>query len=397
MDIKFSKRVAKVKKSFIREIFKVLDQPDMISLAGGFPNPLSFPTEAIEAAAIKVLRSDGTRALQYAGTEGFVPLRRYISERYKKRFGLDVPIEQILITNGSQQALDLIGRILIDEGDDVLVECPSYLGALQSLTFYQPKFHEVQLNEDGVDVTMLEELLNNHPVKLFYTVPNFQNPTGLTYTKENRVEVARLIEKYDSLLVEDDPYSELRFYGEEELPIKSYLGDRGILLGSFSKIVSPGMRLGWVVACPEIMDKLITAKQATDLHTNIFAQRVVHQFLVDNDLDEHIAKIKAMYRSQRDTMVASIERHFPKSVTVTKPYGGMFMWVTLPEGISTMKLVETAIASNVIFVPGDPFYVDRTDANTMRINYTNSNEAEIEEAIHRLGVVIRNAIEKQSH
>lgn len=395
MEIHFSKRSAKVKKSFIREIFKVLDQPDMISLSGGFPNPNSFPVQAISDAAQKVLKSDGKHVLQYASSEGYIPLRKYISERYKNRFGLDVPFEQILITNGSQQALDLLGKILIDDGDDVLVEYPSYLGALQSMAFYEPTFHEVRLNDDGVDLEMLEELLKTYHPKFFYTVPNFQNPTGLTYATKNRQAVAELIKKYQSLLVEDDPYSELRFYGEETLPIKTYLGERGILLGSFSKIVSPGMRLGWVVAAPEIMDKLITAKQATDLHTNFFAQRVVYQFLVDNDLDAHVAKIKVMYRNQRDCMVAMIDRYFPTCVTTTKPEGGMFMWVTLPENISSMKLMEKAIAAKIVFVPGDPFYVNRNDANTMRLNYTNSNEAEIEEAIKRLGKVIQDAIDAQ--
>ncbi len=393
MDIKFSKSIGNVKKSFIREIFKVLDQPDMISLSGGFPNPDSFPIEEIAEATKKVLDFDGRHALQYSATEGYVPLRKYISERYKKRFGLDIPHEQILITNGSQQALDLLARVLIDNGDDVIVEYPSYLGALQSMSFYLPTFHEVRLLEAGVDLAMLEEMLKNHRPKFFYTVPNFQNPTGLTYTKENRIEVARLIEKYECLLIEDDPYSELRFYGEEVMPIKSYLGERGILLGSFSKVVSPGMRLGWVVACPEIMDKLITAKQATDLHTNVFAQRVVYQYLKDNDLDAHIATIKAMYRRQRDCMVTMIERYFPQGVSVTKPEGGMFMWATLPEGISSMKLIDQAIANKIVFVPGDPFYVNRTDANTLRLNYTNSNETEIEEAIKRLGRVIQDAID----
>jgi len=395
MEIQFSKRSANVKKSFIREIFKVLDQPDMISLSGGFPNPNSFPVQAIAEASKKVLAEDGKVVLQYASTEGYIPLRKYISARYKKRFGLDVPFEQILITNGSQQALDLLGKILINEGDDVIVEYPSYLGALQSMTFYQPHFHEVQLKEDGVDLVMLEEILKNHKPRFFYTVPNFQNPTGLTYSPANRQAVADLINKYQTLLVEDDPYSELRFYGEDTLPIKVYLGERGILLGSFSKIVSPGMRLGWVVAAPEIMDKLITAKQATDLHTNFFAQRVIYQFLADNDLDAHVATIKTMYRKQRDCMVTMIDRYFPKSVTTTKPEGGMFMWVTLPEGISSMKLIDKAIAAKTVFVPGDPFYVNTTDANTLRLNYTNCNEAEIEEAIKRLGKVIQEAIDNQ--
>jgi 2-aminoadipate transaminase len=396
MEIKFSKRSAKVKKSFIREIFKVLDQPDMISLSGGFPNPDSFPVSAIAAASAKVLASDGKSVLQYSSTEGYVPLRKYISDRYKKRFGLDIPFQQIMITNGSQQALDLLGKILIDEGDDVLVEYPSYLGALQSMTFYEPTFHEVSLKEDGVDLGMLEEYLKDFKPKFFYTVPNFQNPTGLTYSNANRQAVAELINKYETILIEDDPYSELRFYGDDTMPIKSYLGERGVMLGSFSKIISPGMRLGWVVAAPEIMDKLITAKQATDLHTNYFAQRVIHQYLSDNDLDEHVAKIKVMYRARRDCMVSMAAKYFPAGVTTTKPEGGMFMWVTLPEGISSMKLIEKAIAAKIVFVPGDPFYVKRTDANTMRLNYTNCDEAQIEEAIIRLSKVIREAIAEKA-
>jgi len=389
MKLIFAERMKYVKKSFIREILKITQNPEVISFAGGLPNPSSFPLEEIETATQKILEKDGRSILQYGTTEGYLPLRTYIAERYDKRFGLKINPEEILITNGSQQALDLLSKALINEGDDVLIERPAYLGAIQSLSFYQPNLLSVTLNDDGVDLESLAKLLETHQPKFFYSVPTFQNPSGLTYSLENRKELAKLLTQHNVLLVEDDPYSELRFLGEEIPPIKCIMGDYGILLGSFSKIVSPGMRLGWVVAAPEIMDKLIIAKQAADLHTNNFSQRVVYQYLIDNDLDAHIEKIKVMYKARCTFMSEMIKQYFPPEVKVTQPEGGMFMWATLPDGISSMKLMELAAMEKVAFVPGDPFYVNEINVPTLRLNYTNSDNVLIEEGIKRLGTVIK--------
>ena len=389
MKTQFANRMNHVKKSFIREILKVTENPEVISFAGGLPNPASFPIEEVAAATQKVLNKDGKNVLQYSTTEGYLPLRRRIADRYFQRFGLKVNADEILITNGSQQALDLISKVFLNKGDDVLIERPGYLGAIQALSVFEPNFLTVRLNDDGVDLDSLETVLKNHPPKFFYTVPNFQNPSGLTYSIENRKKAAEILKRYDTVLIEDDPYGELRFIGENMPPIKTFLGENSILLGSFSKIVAPGMRLGWICANPEIMEKLIVVKQAADLHTNSFSQRAVCQYLEDNDLDLHISKIKKMYKSQRDCMVEMIGRYFPSQVNYTQPQGGMFLWVTLPAGMSSLKLFDLAAKVNVAFVPGDPFYVDENNANTLRLNYTNSNEEEIEEGIKRLGKAIK--------
>lgn len=388
MSIKFAERMNKVQKSFIREILKVTENPNIISFAGGLPNPLSFPIKEVEEASIKVLNENGSDVLQYSTTEGYRPLREYIAQRYLKRFGLKVDADEILITNGSQQGLDLLGKIFLNKDDNVLIERPGYLGAIQAFSIFEPVFNSVLVNNDGVDIDLLEKSLAMNSPKLFYTVPNFQNPSGTTYSEKNRKAAADILKKYDTILIEDDPYGELRFIGEDLQPIKTYLGDKSVMLGSFSKIVAPAMRLGWICAKGEIMEKLITAKQAADLHTNYYSQRVVHQFLMDNDIEDHIKKIRKLYKGQRDCMVSMIERYFPEGIKSTKPEGGMFLWVTLPEGISSLELFDLAAKENVAFVPGDPFYVNVKGSNTLRLNYTNSDEKSIEEGIKRLARAI---------
>ncbi|MBV4416471.1 PLP-dependent aminotransferase family protein [Clostridium tyrobutyricum] len=389
MSIKFAERMNKVQKSFIREILKVTENPNIISFAGGLPNPLSFPIKEVEEASIKVLNENGSDVLQYSTTEGYRPLREYIAQRYHKRFGLKIDADEILITNGSQQGLDLLGKIFLNKDDNVLIERPGYLGAIQAFSIFEPVFNSVPVNNDGVDIDLLEKSLAMNSPKLFYTVPNFQNPSGTTYSEKNRKAAADILKKYDTILIEDDPYGELRFIGEDLQPIKTYLGDKSVMLGSFSKIVAPAMRLGWICAKGEIMEKLITAKQAADLHTNYYSQRVVHQFLMDNDIEDHIKKIRKLYKGQRDCMVSMIERYFPEGIKSTKPEGGMFLWVTLPEGISSLELFDLAAKENVAFVPGDPFYVNVKGSNTLRLNYTNSDEKSIEEGIKRLSRAIR--------
>jgi 2-aminoadipate transaminase len=389
----FADRMFTVHRSFIREILKVTEDPKIISFGGGLPNPDSFPVKAVADAAVKVLNDDGTSALQYSTTEGYLPLRQYIAERYDKK-GIKVSADEILITSGSQQGIDLLGKIFLNKGDNVLVEKPTYLALLQSFGMYQPKFRSISLYEDGPDIEMLKKELAGHYIKIFYAVPNFQNPTGITYSKEKRKAVADAMKGYDTVFIEDDPYHEIRFMGEEQPSMRAFLGDNAIMLGTFSKTVSPGMRLGWICARPDIMDKLIIAKQAADLHTNFFTQRVVYQYLMDNDVENHLKLIRSMYKKQREAMVNALERHFPENVKFTRPEGGMFLWVTLPDGISSMELFNLAIKENVAFVPGRAFYADGSGDNTLRMNYSSSSEEKIEEGVKRLASAIDTLLKK---
>ncbi len=384
-----------VEDSFIREILKVTENPEIISFAGGLPNPALFPVEPFAIAAEKVIREQGASVLQYATTEGYLPLREYIADRYLKTSGLKVDPSEILIVNGSQQGIDLVSKILLNKGDKVLIEEPGYLGAIQAISLYQPQFLSVPLLEDGIDLQLVERTLKNHSIQLMYSVPNFQNPAGITYSGEKREELARLLQTYQVHLLEDNPYGELRFSGENLPPIKSTLKELGILLGSFSKVTVPGIRLGWVCADANIMEKLKVAKQAADLHSNYMAQRILYQFLVDNDLDEHISRINQAYKKQKECMVSAMEQHFPESVTFTRPEGGMFLWGELPEGFSTMKLFEKAIEQNVAFVPGRAFHLDGRGDNTFRLNFSNSNEELINKGIACFADVIKDHLNEK--
>ncbi|MHC4168575.1 MAG: aminotransferase-like domain-containing protein [Planctomycetota bacterium] len=385
----FANRMANVHKSFIREILKVTADPKVISFAGGLPSPQSFAVKDLADAATKVLAEDGQNVLQYSTTEGYLPLREYIAERYSEKKGLEVDPDEILITNGSQQALDLVAKVFLNAGDRVAIERPGYLGAIQALSIFEPMFIPVPLQQDGIDTDLLEKALDMNEIKLFHTVVNFQNPSGITYSKQKRLELAEIFKDRETILVEDDPYGELRFAGEDLPSLSSYLPGNVILLGSFSKIVAPGLRLGWICAPEDVMEKVIVAKQASDLHSNYLSQRIVYQYLCDHDIDEHIVRVREIYRNQRDLMVSSIEKHFPEEVEFTRPEGGMFLWVTLPEGVSSLRLFDLAGGENVAFVPGSAFYVDDGGKNTLRLNFSNSNGDEIEEGIKRLAKVIK--------
>ena len=298
---------------------------------------------------------------------------------------MNITIDNIIITTGSQQALDLIGKVFINEHDNVMVEKPSYLGLLQSFCMYMANFVQTKLNDDGLDIEDLKHTLKTYKPKVAYLIPNFQNPTGLTYSAENRQKVFEAIKDEDMLLIQDDPYGELRFEEGERIP---YIGlnqsEKNIYLGSFSKIVTPGMRLGYIIAHKEIIKMLETAKQASDLHSNIFGQYLIADYLQNNDLDKHIAKIKELYKSQANAMVSAMEEYFPKSVKFTHPQGGMFTWVTLEEGKDVLKLFDKAIEKKVAFVPGHPFYVNPKTVNTLRLNYTNADSETIKTGIKRL-------------
>lgn len=395
MPVKFADRMSTVHRSFIREILKVTQDSSIISFAGGLPNPELFPVSDLEKATVKVMRESGPQSMQYSTTEGFLPLRQYIADRYREKKGIEVDADEILITSGSQQCLDLLGKVFLNAGDNVVIERPGYLGAIQSFSVFQSNFLTVGLENDGPDLGELERILDGNEAKMFYAVTNFQNPSGLTYSAEKRQGVAEILKDRDILFIEDDPYGELRFMGDFQKPVvRGYMEDNGILLGSFSKVAAPGFRLGWMVCPGEMRDKLIVAKQASDLHTSTFAQRVMHQYVADNSLDDHIEKIRECYGNQRATMVRAIEKYFPAEVEVTRPEGGMFLWVTLSEGMSSMDLFDEAIKNKVAFVPGRPFYVDGSGENTFRLNFSNSNEEQIEEGIKRLGAGIKDFLSK---
>lgn len=396
MDPLYANRTNKLHKSFIREILKVTENPQVISFAGGLPNAKYFPIKEIQRACTKVLEDNGHTALQYSTTEGYLPLRRYIAQRYAKRHGLEIDPDTIIITNGSQQGIDLIGKVFIDKGDPVVLERPGYLGAIQAFGVYEPQFQPISLLDDGIDTVQLAEALRKNRIKLFHMVANFQNPSGITYSKEKRLSIADMFRGYNGILVEDDPYGELRYSGENLPSLRHYLQDNIILLGSFSKIVSPGLRLGWICASPEIIEKLVIVKQASDLHSNYFSQRILYQYLADNDIDEHILKIKQAYGRQKDLMISIMEQHFPAEVEFTRPQGGMFLWASLPKELSSAKLFELAIQEKVAFVPGKPFYVDGGGDNTLRLNFSNSDETRIEEGIKRLAKIIKRFLAAKS-
>ncbi len=382
----FSKRIKNTSSSFIREILKVTQRPEIISFAGGLPNPVSFPQEELKISMNRIADKYKDKIYQYSTTLGLDSLRQFIASRYKKIHNMDITLDNIIITTGSQQALDLIAKVFLDKNDKVLVEEPSYLGLLQAFSMFEVDFVQTKLNDDGLDIECLKETVKKHHPKLAYLIPNFQNPTGLTYTKENRDLVFDVIKDEDMILIQDDPYGELRFNNEERIP---YIGlnktDKNIYLGSFSKIITPGMRLGYVIAHSEIIKKLETAKQASDLHSNIFAQYLISDYLYNNDLDKHIDKIKKLYKEQASAMIGAMEKYFPKNIKFTYPKGGMFTWVTLEEGKSSTKLFNIALEKNVAFVPGNPFYINQdVDVNTLRLNYTNADSPTIEEGIKRL-------------
>ncbi|WP_295163352.1 PLP-dependent aminotransferase family protein [uncultured Brachyspira sp.] len=390
MKLRLSKRALKedFQSSFVKIMLEVAAKGDLISFAGGLPNPKSFPVEEIKAAVNKVLDTKGAYSLQYNSAEGYGPLREFISNRYKKQ-GIDINSNDILITNGSQQALDIISSCLIDPDDDVLVEDPSYLAALQSFHLYNPNIHTINLNEDGADINEFKEAVNKYNHKFFYSVPNFQNPTGITYTNAVRESIADIIKDKDTFFIEDNPYGELRFRGEPQKSLGIYLGEQAILLGTFSKTVVPGMRLGWI-ACrnKELYTKMKDYKQLIDLHTSTFSQLVVSQYLEDNDYDEHIKRIIDLYGRQCNYMLEAMNKYFPSDMHWTHPEGGMFIWASLPKGIDAVEFSRKASDEGVAVAAGEPFYEAKRGLGTVRLNYTNSKPEDIDKGILILSKVI---------
>ncbi len=387
----FSDRIADVPRSFIREILKVALDHSIISFAGGLPNRELFPVAAIREAAGKVFDIYGSDVLQYANSEGFIGLREQIAARYRKR-GLDIKPESILITTGSQQGLDLMAKAVVNEGDSVVIEEPGYLGAIQAFSLYRPRFHPVPVRDGGMDCAALKKVMDSAAPKLMYTVPNFQNPSGISYTLENRRQVAEILDGRELYLVEDDPYCDLRYSGSPVPSFRTLLPENTVLLGSFSKTIVPGFRLGWMAAPADLMEKLVIAKQAADLHTTHYLQCLVAWYLENAGPDAHIRLICEHYGRQLRAMLESLDEYCPQ-LTHTHPEGGMFIWASLPEGMSSRRLLDYALEDKVIFVPGDPFYVNRRDTNTMRLNFSCMDEAMIRTGVQRLGKAVQKLLE----
>ncbi|MCG6930327.1 MAG: PLP-dependent aminotransferase family protein [Desulfofustis sp.] len=388
MDALFSDRIRDVPRSFIREILKVTMDRQMISFAGGLPNRQFFPVQQLQKACERVFAVRGGDCLQYSNSEGLIELRRYIARRYKTVQGISLDPDQILITNGSQQALDLIAKATLNDGDPVIIEEPGYLGAIQALSLYRPAFLPVAVDDEGIDVQGLANAINSRP-KMMYTVPNFQNPSGISYSQEVRKQVAGLVAGSGCLLIEDDPYGALRFKGTPVDSFFHFLPGQTILLGSFSKIVVPGFRLGWVAAPETILEKLLVAKQASDLHTCNFTQYVILEYLHNNDIDGHIKTICDAYGNQCRAMIDAIEREFPADVHCTRPEGGMFLWGKLPEPVSSLALFDKAVERKVVFVPGEPFYTRKVRTSAFRLNFSCVDESVINDGIARLAEAIR--------
>ena len=390
MKLRLSKRALKedFQGQFVKMMLDVAAKGDLISFAGGLPNPISFPVEEIKEACCKVLDNNGIQSLQYNNADGYLPLREFIANRYKMQ-GADIKSKNILITNGSQQALDIIASVLIDAGDDVLVEDPSYLVALQTFHIYNPNIRTVSLNEDGANLEEFKESMNKYNHKLFYSVPTFQNPTGITYTSEVREKIAEIMKGKDTFFIEDNPYGELRFRGGHQKSFYNLLGEQAILMGTFSKTFSPGFRMGWI-ACgiDEVINKMKHYKQLVDFHTSIFSQMVVAQYLKDNDYDAHIKKITDLYKKQCDYMLEAMDKYFAKDIHWTHPEGGMFIWVKLPKGIDAVELGKKAADNGVAIAPGEPFYESKRGEGTFRLNYTNSSPEMIDKGISILSKVI---------
>ncbi len=388
IDILLSDGIKATPPSFVRSILKAASDPNVTSFAGGLPNPISFPQEDLMASMERVVSEQGASAFQYSVTAGIPELRRWIADRYNHRFGTDYTEDDVLITTGSQQILDLLGKTLLDKGDGVIVEKPTYLAAIQAFAMQQPIFHQVELTDEGLNIDELNEALDKG-AKMIYMIPNFQNPTGLTYSAKGRELVREALKDRNIVVVEDDPYGELRFEGDSLPYIGGTALPHGVIMGSFSKTVTPGMRVGYLLTKDhELLRNLSIAKEAADLHTNVFAQYVIVDYLEHHDLDEHLVKIRDLYRTQAKAMTDAMEEFFPESVQFTKPEGGMFLWVTLPEGIRSMDLFPKALEQNIAFVPGDPFYPEPGAYSTMRLNFTNADEETIRDGIKRLADVL---------
>lgn len=391
MGKQYAKRINELKASEIREILKITQNPEVISFAGGLPAPELFPIDEINAMSSKVLMEEGMEALQYTTTEGYKPLRQWISKRMNTTLGTDFDEDNIVITHGSQQALDLSGKVFLDEGDIVLCESPTYLAAITAFRAYGCQFIEVPTDEDGMIIEELVKILQTtKKVKLIYAIPNFQNPTGRTWNLDRRKKIATVANTYNIILMEDNPYGELRFEGDFLPSIQSFDTNGNILsTGTFSKTFCPGFRIGWIAGDKEIIRKYVLVKQGVDLQCNTFVQMIIAKYLENYNIDTHIQKIRDVYKKRRDILIETMEKEFPKDISYTKPSGGLFAWVTLPQYMDARTILEACIEEKVAFVPGDSFFPNGDHPNTLRINYSNMPENRIVLGVQRMAKVIK--------
>jgi len=402
---RYAQRTRSIKSSAIRELLKLTQNKDVISFAGGLPAPEVFPLQRFQEACQKVLRDQGAASLQYSTTEGYLPLRKAIADNLQ-RYGILATPDNVMLTSGSQQALDLIAKLLINPGDRVLVEAPTYLGALQAFNVFGAEYVSVPTDYDGLRTDLLEEALRSGP-KFMYILPNFQNPSGVTLSLQRREELVFLADKYGVPLIEDDPYGQLRYEGDHLTPLvvldrvnlrrdNGYTLGNVIYLSTFSKTLAPGLRLGWIVAPVEVISKLVQLKQGADLHTSTFNQMVAHEVTRDGFLDMHVKTIRQVYGERRIIMLEALAQYFPSEVTWTHPDGGLFLWVTMPEGTNGNELLQAAIRENVAFVPGDCFYPEEGKGlNCMRLNFSNATPDQIREGIRRLSIAVKMQMEKK--
>ena len=391
MEYKFASRMERMKASEIRELLKLTARPDIISFAGGLPAPELFPVKEIAQVSHDLVLKEGQKLLQYATTEGRPTLREKIAKRMTEKYGTPVDMNDILITTGSQQCLDFAGKLVLDPGDVVLCESPSYLGALNAFNAYQPVFKEVPTDGEGIIPEELDKILATTPkCKFIYVIPDFQNPTGICWSLERRKKFIEVINKYDLPVFEDNPYGELRYRGESFPTLKS-MDTKGLVsfLGTFSKIFCPGLRLGWIAGPHTIVEKFVMIKQSADLHTSNFDQGVADAYMDTYDLDAHVKEIVELYGHRRDLILKTMEEEFPEGVEFTRPDGGLFLWVTVPEGVSARKVFDKCIEQKVAAVIGDAFYPnDKTD-RSLRVNYSCMPDDKIVEGVKRMARAIK--------
>lgn len=390
MKDRFARRMKSLKASEVRELLKISQQPDIISFAGGLPAPETFPVEEMAGIATELLEREGRKALQYSTTEGDPRLRALLAERMRSSHGIEVSAEDILILSGSQQGLDLTGKMFIDEDDVVLCESPTYLAAISAFKNFSPRFVEVPTDDEGIIIAELEKRLGeNDRAKFIYVIPDFQNPSGRTWSLQRRRAFLEVASRHEIPVVEDSPYSELCFEGEPMPPLKALdSDDLVVFMSTFSKILSPGVRIGWLTASPALLNRYVLLKQSADLHTSTVGQLLVRGYMDSHDLDADIACIRELYRSRRDTMLKTMDEEFPPGIRYTRPNGGLFLWVELPEQINARDVLEKCIERKVAFVPGGAFFPNGGHENTFRLNFSNMEEERIVEGIRRLSDVI---------
>jgi len=394
MEFHFAKRTDLLRASEIREILKITEREEVISFAGGLPAPELFPIEEMKEVSVKVLETEGKKALQYSTTEGYEPLRQQIAARMKQNFRTNFEANEVLITSGSQQALDLLGKLFIDEDDVILCESPTYLAAISVFRSYRPRFIEVPTDEGGMIIEELEKILQTtRKIKLIYVIPDFQNPTGKTWPIERRQEFMKLVQKYKVPVIEDNPYGELRFENEM-LPSLQSMDDKGLVicLGTFSKTFCPGMRIGWLAADGRVIAKCVLLKQGADLCTSLKTQMEISYYIAHYDFEANIQKIIKVYRGRRNAMVKALAETLPTGVTCTQPQGGLFLWLELPKQLKAVELLKECLLQDVAFVPGDSFFPNGGVTNTLRLNYSNMPEDKIREGVRRLSYAIRKSM-----